>query len=71
MRPDRHTDRQVRSDEARRNFRDLLDEVEHRGMHITIARYDKPAAVVVPVNWYEDAEAAWAASLEQDTGSKP
>lgn len=65
------TDKQVRSDEARRNFRDLLDEVEHRGMHITIARYDKPAAVVVPVEWYEEADAAWTARLEQDAGSTP
>jgi len=63
------TDKTVRSDEARRNFRGLLDEVEHRGMHITIQRYDKPAAVLVPVDWYEEAEAAWSARLEQDAGS--
>lgn len=63
------TDKTVRSDEARRNFRELLDEVEHRGMHITIARYDKAAAVLVPVDWYEDAEAAWSAQVEKDAGS--
>ena len=51
------TDKTVRSDEARRNFRELLDEVEHRGMHITIARYDKAAVVVVPVAWHEAAKA--------------
>jgi len=65
------TDKTVRSDQARRNFRDLLDEVEHRGMHITIARYDKAAVVVVPVGWYEDAEAAWSAQLEKDAESTP
>lgn len=49
------TDKQVRSDEARRHLRDLLDEVEARGARIMILRYDKPAAVLVPVDWYEDA----------------
>lgn len=64
------TDIQVRSDEARRNLRDLLDQVT-RGYHVTILRYDKPTAVLVPVDWYEDAEAAWSAQLEKDAGSKP
>ena len=68
MRPDRGTGRRVRSDEARRNLRDLLDEVA-LGAHVTILRYDKPAAVLVPVGWYEEAEAAWTARLEQDAGS--
>ena len=63
------TDRQVRSDEARRNLRDLLNDVEHHDVHVTILRYDKPAAVLVPVGWYEEAEAAWTARLEQDAGS--
>ena len=40
-------DKQVRSEEARRNLRDLLDEVEHHDVHVTILRYDKPAAVLV------------------------
>lgn len=51
------TDKQVRSDEARRNLRNLLDEVEARSARIMILRYDKPAAVLVPVDWYEEAEA--------------
>lgn len=42
------TDKQVRSDEARRNLRDLLDEVA-LGARITILRYDKPAAMLVPL----------------------
>jgi len=64
------TDIQVRSDEARRNFRELLDQVA-RGYHVTIQRYDKPVAVMVPVDWYEDAESAWGAQLEKDAGEKP
>jgi len=55
-------DRQIRSDEARRNFRVLLDQVEHGGAHITILRYDTPAAVIVPVEWHR---AALAAALRQ------
>ena len=51
-------DKQVRSDEARRNLRDLLDEVEHHDVHVTILRYDKPAAVLVSPDWYEQAKAA-------------
>ena len=52
------TDRQVRSDEARRNLRELLNAVEHDGEHVTILRYDTPAAVIVPVEWHEQAKAA-------------
>ena len=64
------TDIQVRSDEARRTLRTLLDQAE-RGYHVTILRYDKPVAVLVPVDWYEDAEAAWGAQVEKDAGEKP
>jgi prevent-host-death family protein len=64
------TDMQVGSDEARRNFRDLLDQVA-RDYHVTILRYDKPVAVLVPVDWYEDAEAAWGAQIEKDAEEKP
>ena len=51
MNPD--TDRWVRSDEARSKLRDLLDEIARDGAHIYVLRYDKPAAVLVPVAWYE------------------
>ena len=54
MNPD--TDRWVRSDEARTKFRDLLDDVED-GACIYVLRYDKPAAVLVPVDWFEAAKA--------------
>lgn len=50
--------KRVRSDEARRTFRTLLNEVEHQGAHVQVLRYDTPAAVLVPVPWYEAAQAA-------------
>jgi prevent-host-death family protein len=46
----------VHSDEARRNFKDLLNQVEHGRAHVRILRYDTPAAVMVPVEWYEQAK---------------
>lgn len=55
MNPD--TDRWVRSDEARAKLRDLLDDIASDGAHIYLLRYDKPAAVLVPVDWYEDVKA--------------
>jgi prevent-host-death family protein len=39
-------------------WRELLDAVEHKGEHVTVLRYDRPAAVVVPVEWYEQAQQA-------------
>jgi prevent-host-death family protein len=47
----------VRSDEARTHFRDLLDAAEH-GEHITILRYEKPVAVLIPVEWHQETEEA-------------
>ena len=47
----------VPSDEAKRGFRKLLNDVEHDGEHVTILRYKTPAAVIVPVEWYEHAKA--------------
>ena len=53
--------RQLRSDEARRQFRDLLDEVQRDpAAAIQVLRYDKPVAVVVSPEWYERAEQALA-----------
>jgi prevent-host-death family protein len=48
-------DRSVTPDEVRRQFRDLLNEVEHQDVHLTVKRYGKPAAVIVPVDWYDAA----------------
>ena len=48
---------QFSSDEARRNFRRILNEVEH-GETVEILRYGEVAAVMVPSGWYEKAKAA-------------
>lgn len=45
----------VGADAARRSFRELLNAVEHHGEHVTVLRYETPAAVIVPVSWYEQA----------------
>ena len=44
--------KQVGSEEARRSFRDLLDEVQG-GASAEIMRYDKAVAVLVPAGWYD------------------
>lgn len=44
----------VRSAEARRHIRDLLDDAQ-QGVHTEVRRYDKPVAVIVPHDWYEKA----------------
>ena len=49
------------SGEARRDFRGLLNEVEHNGVHVTILRWHTPAVVMVPAGWYEQAKAQIAA----------
>jgi PHD/YefM family antitoxin component YafN of YafNO toxin-antitoxin module len=54
MDPER--DRWMRSAEAQEKFRKLLDDAED-GKHTYILRYDKPAAVLVPVDWYEQVRA--------------
>ena len=46
-------DRYMGSDEARGNWRTLLDDVEHRDAHVTIQRHGKHVAVIVPVDWYD------------------
>lgn len=46
------------SDEVRRMWREVLNEVEHQDVHVTVQRYATPAAVIVPVGWYEAALAA-------------
>lgn len=44
----------VKSDDARRRMRALLNQVE-RGGFVEICRYQDPAAVMVPVEWYHRA----------------
>ena len=43
--------KQIGSEEARRRFRDLLDDAQ-RGEAVEILRHDKPVAVLVPAWWY-------------------
>ncbi|HXJ27000.1 MAG TPA: type II toxin-antitoxin system prevent-host-death family antitoxin, partial [Streptosporangiaceae bacterium] len=43
-------------DDVRRRWSDLLDSVEHHDAHVTVMRYRKPAAVIVPIAWYEKAQ---------------
>jgi len=50
------SDRWLSSEEARTKFRDLMDEVAHDDARVYILRYGKPAAVIVPVKWYEKAK---------------
>ena len=65
-------DREVSSGEARSNFRELLNAVEHDGQRVAILRYGRPGAVLVPIDWYvQQAGTAYAASEEKDAGSKP
>jgi prevent-host-death family protein len=52
----------VSSEDARRNFRDLLNDVEHKKEHVTIMRYRTPAVVIVPISWYERTVKALAAT---------
>lgn len=62
------TGQEVPSDQARGNFRSLLNKVEHEGAHVTILRYKVPAAVLVPVKWHETATSALAALGEASSG---
>jgi len=50
------TSETVSSDDARRRFRELMDSVEHQDAHVTVLRYSRPAAVIVPIEWYEQAK---------------
>lgn len=59
------TDRTVHSDDARRRLRELLNAVEHDGEHVTILRYDTPAAVMVPVEWHERVNKTLRHALDQ------
>jgi hypothetical protein len=59
--------KQVKSDEARRGFRDILDEMERDPESaVEIFRYDRPVAVVVSASWYRRATA----SLEGGEGQR-
>lgn len=63
MNPD--TDRWARIGDARANFRDLVDEVTQGDAHVYLLRYDKPVAVMVPVDWYDTVKAKIAEGAEK------
>lgn len=52
------TMKHIGSDEARRKFSEYLDQVERDSEHVEIMRHYRPAAIWVPVEWYERAKAA-------------
>jgi len=39
-------------EEARNQLGDLIDRVRVKGEHITLTRYGKAAAILVPVEWH-------------------
>ncbi len=49
--------KQISSYQARTGFRDVLDDVM-RGEHVTISRWNRPAAVMVPPDWWQRARQA-------------
>ena len=59
---ERMADKQLLSEEARRNFGAVLAEVQYQGAHVEIMRYKTRAAVIVPPDWYARAVEALAAS---------
>ena len=59
--------KQLGSEEARRRFRDLLDDAQ-RGEPTEISRNGKAVAVLVPAEWYEHQRAALAAFAEAAWG---
>lgn len=48
----------MNASEVRSQFREYLDKVERHGDHITIERWGREVAVLVPAAWYERACAA-------------
>jgi GIY-YIG catalytic domain-containing protein len=50
-------DNQILSDQVRLHFRATLSRIQHDGAHLHVVRYSKPVAVLIPVDWYEQAKA--------------
>ena len=63
--------KQLGSEEARRRFRDLLDDAQ-RGEAAEISRNGKLVAVLVPANWYyAPAEVIWPQAEQVGEDGKP
>jgi prevent-host-death family protein len=43
----------VGATEARRRFSELIDRVQYQGDFVIVLKNGKPAAVLVPIEWYE------------------
>ncbi len=55
---------QYTSEEARREWRRILNKVDH-GERVGITRYGESAAIMVPVEWYDEAATALAATKKK------
>jgi len=49
---------EVKAEDARREFAELLNGVQWRGAHVAVTRHGRRSAVLVPPDWYERAVAA-------------
>jgi PHD/YefM family antitoxin component YafN of YafNO toxin-antitoxin module len=61
----------VRHELGRTGLHAILNEVEHQGEHVTVLRYDTPAAVIVPVEWYRQAKDALGRTTIDRLGKRP
>jgi prevent-host-death family protein len=59
------TVRTVKSDEARTNFRDILDDVQAGATEVVIERWNKPAAVMVNYQQWQALRRQRLAMLDQ------
>jgi PHD/YefM family antitoxin component YafN of YafNO toxin-antitoxin module len=50
--------KQILSDDARKRFREVIDDIQQNNEHYLVLRYQTPSAMIVPVNWFERAKAA-------------
>lgn len=50
--------KQILSDDARKRFREVVDDIQQNNEHYQVLRYQTPSAMIVPVSWFERAKAA-------------
>jgi len=56
----------IGSNQMRENFAGVLSDVEHDDKHFFVMRYRKPVAVLVPIDWYEQAKGLMGSSPPTD-----
>jgi prevent-host-death family protein len=59
---------QIGIEEARRQLGEIVDRARLAGTPTTITRQGKPAAVIVPFEWYKDAQTAVTGASENGLG---